>query len=91
LSNLQLRAKRVRSLVLAQSRDQLVCDFAGARDVFRLERNGGNARMAATAELLCQRREILVRGGLIPGIGTERYFGAYRRGAYADGVDAFGV
>ena len=45
--------------------------------------------MAAAAELLGQRGEILVRGGLVPRIGAQGNLRANLRGADADRVDAF--
>jgi hypothetical protein len=47
--------------------------------------------MAAAAVLFSKRSEVLVRGGLVPGIGTERNLGANLRSTDAHGIQAFGM
>ena len=79
------------NLLGAEFGGQVAGDLAGAREVGGVEGDGGDARVAAAAEFFGERGEIFVGGGLIPGVGAERNFGADGRGADADGIDAFGV
>jgi hypothetical protein len=63
--------------------------LAGAREVVRIEGDGGNAGVAAAAESFGEGGEIFVGSGLVPGIGAQGDFGADGGRADADGIDAF--
>src|SRR5258706_3012657 len=72
----------------AENGSDLSRNFACARKIAGLKRDGSDARMAAAAKLLRHRRQILVGAGLIPRIRPQADLCAHRRRAHADRIDA---
>ena len=56
---------------------QPMCDFAGPRNIRRIEGDGRNALVAASAKFFRIRGEILIGGSKVPGIRTKGNFGAH--------------